>query len=74
VVGEGSVSSGGRGEAMVAAWVEGEGADVRGGGSMLECDVGGLAGITGAGSCGISSSGLRVSMAISFVSAALIRR
>lgn len=72
----GSGSSGCRGEAIVATLGEGEGADVSGGGSMLECDVGGsgLEVTAGSGNGGMSSSGFRVSMAISFVSMLLPRR
>lgn len=73
--GDGSESSGGLGDAIVATLVEGDGADVSGGGSMLECEVGGIfVGSAGSGSGGMSSSGLRVSMVISFVSLWLTRR
>jgi len=41
---------------------------------MLECDVGGLDGIAGSPSDGMSSSGFLVSMAISFVSLLPMRR
>jgi hypothetical protein len=50
---------------------EGEGALV-GGGSIEECDVGGLEGMTGSGNEGISSS-CDVSMVICFVGGALCR-
>lgn len=60
----------------MAAWLsEGDGALLKGGGSMAKCDVGGCIGGTctaGSGSAGMSSSVL-VSMVISFVSDVLIR-
>lgn len=62
-----SESALGRGDAMAAILGEGDGALVSGGGSMLECDVGGLDGNTGSGSGGMSSAA-RESMMISFVS------
>lgn len=70
MVGLGSIS-GTRGDAIVAALGEGEGA--RGGGSIDACDVGALGGCAGSGRSGISSSAL-VSMVISFVSGAFTRR
>lgn len=72
VVGLGS-TSGLRGDAMAAALGEGDGALVRGGGSMAACEVGAFVGITGSGKAGISSSPL-VSMVISLVSVCWERR
>lgn len=46
---------------------EGEGALVRGGGSMEECDVGAFEGSAGSGNAGISSSAEDVSIVICFV-------
>lgn len=46
---------------------DGEGALVSGGGSIDECDVGALDGMTGSGKEGISSSMEDVSMVICFV-------
>lgn len=57
----------GRGEAMAATLGEGDGALVSGGGSIDACEVASFEGITGSGSCGISSS-VRVSIVISLVS------
>lgn len=57
----------GRGEAIAAVLGVGEGALVSGGGSIDACEVAGFEGMTGSGSCGMSSS-VRVSMVISFVS------
>lgn len=57
----------GRGEAMAAALGLGDGAPVNGGGSIEECEVGGLAGTAGSGSGAIASS-VRVSIMMSFVS------
>jgi hypothetical protein len=51
---------------------DGEGALVTGGGSIDECDVGGLEGIIGSGSDGMSSS-CEVSMVICLVGSALWR-
>ena len=62
-----------RGEAIAAALEEGEGALVRGGGSIVEFEMGcGLEGIAGSGKGGMSSS-VRVSIVISFVSALAAR-
>lgn len=47
---------------------DGEGALVTGGGSIDECDVGGLEGINGSGNDGMSSS-CEVSIVICFVGA-----
>jgi hypothetical protein len=66
VVGLGSTSKA-RGDAIVAALGEGEGAFVSGGGSIAANDVGGLDGTAGPGRSGMSPSAL-VSMVISFVS------
>ena len=52
---------------MAAMLGEGDGALVSGGGSMLECEVGGLDGNTGSGNGGISSAA-RESIVISLVS------
>ena len=52
---------------MVAALCAGDGALLRGGGSMAEFEVGGLVAIAGSGKGGMSSS-VPVSMVISFVS------
>lgn len=61
-----------RGDAIVAALGDGDGAS--GGGSMEACDVGaGLVGWAGSGRGGISSSAL-VSIVISLVSGAFTRR
>jgi hypothetical protein len=49
---------------------EGEGALVMGGGSIDECDVGGLDGMTGSGNDGISSSIFEVSIVICLVGGA----
>jgi hypothetical protein len=51
---------------------DGEGALVTGGGSIDECDVGGLEGMIGSGNDGISSS-CEVSMVICLVAGALWR-
>lgn len=51
---------------------DGEGALVTGGGSIDECDVGGLEGMNGSGKDGISSS-CEVSMVICLVGRALWR-
>ena len=67
-----SASNGCRGDGIAAALGDGEGALVSGGGSIVECDVGGLEGTAGSGSSGMSSS-VRVSMVISFVSALAVR-
>lgn len=56
----------------MAALVEGDGALVSGGGSMVEYEVIGLAGTAGSGNGGISSS-VRVSIVISLVSVADMR-
>jgi len=53
---------------MVAKLGDGDGALVRGGGSIVECEVGGFDGTAGSGKGEISSSVL-VSMVISLVSA-----
>lgn len=58
---------------MVAALCAGEGALLRGGGSMAEFEVAGLEVIAGSGRGGISSS-VPVSMVISFVSVFDTRR
>lgn len=68
-----SGSNGGRGDAIVAALVDGEGALVSGGGSIEEKDVADFVGSAGSGRDGISSS-VRVSIVISFVSMFDIRR
>jgi len=73
VVGLGSASRGFRGEAIAATLGEGEGALVRGGGSIAACEVGGLEGMAGSGRAGMSSS-VPVSMVISLVSAVAVRR
>lgn len=57
----------GRGEAIAAALGLGEGAPINGGGSIEECEVGGLAGTAGSGN-GAMSSSVRVSMMMSLVS------
>lgn len=67
-----SESARGRGEGIAAVLGEGEGALVRGGGSIDACEVVGFDGMTGSGSCGMSSS-VRVSMVISLVSTLDVR-
>jgi len=57
---------------MVAALGDGEGALVRGGGSIVEYDEVDFEGIAGSGSGGISSS-VRVSIVISLVSLTAVR-
>lgn len=65
--------SGFRGDAIVAALGDGEGAPASGGGSMAACEVGGFGGTAGSGKGGMSPSPL-VSMVISFVSVCAVRR
>ena len=67
MVGLGSASTKARGDAIAAMLGDGEGAPVRGGGSIAAWEVGGLDGTAGPGKEGISSS-VRVSIVISFVS------
>ena len=62
------------GDMAAAALGEGEGADVKGGGSIDEWEVGGFDGMTGSGSAGISSSAEAVSTVICFVSAEAMRK
>ena len=67
MVGLGSASRALRGDAIAAMLGDGEGAPVRGGGSIAAYEVGGLDGTAGPGKDGMSSS-VWVSMVISFVS------